>query len=294
MHSSRLHLIAAVITGALFQFTNPVLAQDGTPPAYEIGTIPDLRAWFNHEGSGLTFVVTAPTLGDSPSVTASWDVSTQPDGPVVFDTDTDTFTYVPADTDTEPFKVTFLAVGSGSPIVQEVTIDPIQPPTPEATAFGVAPGAPIPDDTADDKYLQYVESRGTATQAFNENPSTTTRDVKIMGRTVVLEKGHPNGLFEKIHYDAADADYSSQDIASLEIFADQLILKDSLRLPQTNVIIHAVSMDIVDHDGDTTTLSTVPLVPEGDTPPPQAGAHVVRYRWVGPAGRNETAVLRPL
>lgn len=269
MHSFRTSLIAAVITGAFLQASPTLHAQEPVPPAYEIGTIPDQRAWFNSEGSVLAFTVTAPTLGDAPTITASWDLANQPDGPLAFDTDTDTLTYSPAATDTEPFKVTFLAVGSGSPIVKEITIQPVQPPEAEAAAFGLAPGAPLPDDTADDKYLQYVESRGTTTQAFNENPSTTTRDVKIMGRTVILEKGHPNGLYEKLHYDASDPDLSSQDIASLEIFADQLIVKDSLHLPQTHVIIHAISMDFVDRDGSTTTISTVPLVPGGDTPPPQ-------------------------
>ena len=134
MHSSRLRTLAAVIIGALFLSPTLVHAQDTTPPAYEIGTIPDQRAWFNSEGSVLAFTVTAPTLGDSPTITASWDTSNPPDGALAFDTGTDTLTYSPASTDTEPFKVTFLAVGAGSPIVQEITIEPVQPPEQEAAA----------------------------------------------------------------------------------------------------------------------------------------------------------------
>jgi len=255
------------------------LGAEEDPILYEIGSIPDQSIWYDGFGKQLTFVVTSSTLGQQPAITMSVSQSEQPDGTLSFDEDEDKFAYTPAATDSEPFTIAFLAVGDGTPVVQEVIIKPIQPILPESETFGLEPGAPLPNDEENDKYFKYIseiatpagEPAGSTPKWFNEADRPATRAVTLSGRTIILEKEHPNGIFEKIHYDANDSAYPHQDIETLEIFADRLIIRDSLHLPQTDVTIHALEMIFEDPEGGTTILSTTPLVPDGGVRPPPFG-----------------------
>jgi len=251
--------------------------QETELPVYEIGDIPAQRIWFSEEGKTLAFKVIAPTLGPDPSVAMSVSSSQEPDGLLAFNEETDTFNYTPALTDADPFTVAFLGVGDGTPIVQEVEIEPFLPLPSETDSFGLEPGAPLPNDEENDKYFTYSET--VATEAgfpegstpiwFNEVDRPETRAVTIAGRTIILEKDHPNGIFEKIHYDALSS--PNQNIERLEIIADRLIFRDSIHLPQTDVTIRALEMVFEDREGTTTTITTTPLVPDGGVRPPPAG-----------------------
>ncbi len=252
-------------------------AQEDSDPVYEITDIPAQRIWYDGGNQALTFVVTAPSLGDNPSITMSISESQVPDGPLSFDEDKDTFSYTPAATDSEPFKVAFLAVGDGTPLVVEVNIEPVQPLPAEVESFGLEPGAKLPDDEANDKYFKYTESiatpagepAGSTRVWFNQVDRPETRAITISGRTIILEKDHPNQLFEKLNYDAVES--PNQDIERLEIFADRIIIRDSIHLPQTNVTLHALELIFEDQGESITTLSTTPLVPDGGVRPPPAG-----------------------
>lgn len=248
-------LILGIITAA---------AQSDPLPSYEVGEIPPQRIWYQAEGSELAFQLTASPLGDSPTITVSYDQSAGPEGFIEMDPESNIFRYRPAETDTESFLATFLAVGSGSPIVQQVEIEPIQPLPPEGIAFGTGPNAPLPDAEGRD-YLTVHDISSHEKIPFNDSDAggRQTRTVTIVGKTVVFEEGHPNGLYEKIH--------GSKNIVLLEIYAESLVLRDAVHLPQTHVRIHAVDLIFEDRGETLSTLSTTPLVPFGDATPPAAG-----------------------
>jgi hypothetical protein len=186
---------------ALLTFTTwPLTANELlVPPTYEVGEIPDQRVIYDRAGSSLIFDVVASALGASPTITASYDETRKPDGALTFDTDLDRLSYSPAPTDTEPFEITFLAVGAGAPLVQQMTIEPVQPLPPEYESFGVKPDpATLPDPESRD-YL-VVDDRLTGnTLPFNEAEGVETRAVTIVGKVVVFEEGHPNDLHAVYH-----------------------------------------------------------------------------------------------
>lgn len=253
------------------------VSQESLTPVYDITDIPPQRIWYDEGNTTLTFTVTALSLGPNPSVSMSITEAGTPDGPLAFNDDSDTFSYTPALTDTEPFAVVFIAIGTGTPIVQEVTIEPVHPLLAEVESFGLEPGNSLPDDEVNDKYFSYATSLATpagqpthsATNWFNHASLPETQAVTISGRTIVLEKGHPNGLFEKLHYDATESPV--QNIERLEIHADRLIIRDSIHLPQTDVTIHALELIFEDRGSTRTTLTTTPLVPNAGSRPPSAG-----------------------
>lgn len=252
-------------------------ADETNYPVYEISDVPAQRIWYDGGNTQLKFGLVASTLGASPAITMSISESQMPDGPIAFDEETDTFSFTPAATDESVFTIAFLAIGDGTPIVAEVDIEPIQQLPAEVEAFGLEPGAPLPNDEENDKYFSYSETVATPAGEpsgdtpvwFNEADRPETRAVTISGRTIILEKDHPNGLFEKIHYDPVTS--PNQNIERLEIFADHLIIRDSLHFPQTDVTLHALTLTFEDGEGETTTLSTTPLLPAAGVRPPAAG-----------------------
>lgn len=250
----------------LLLFVSPIVyAQTGAPPVYEVGQIPDQRILYNpEEESDLVFDLVASALGDTPTITASFNATTLPDGFLQFDEELDRFTYQPATTDTEAFKATFLAVGNGSPIVQEVVIEPVQPLPPESEAFGTLPDpATIPDPESRD-YLMIDDVMNNDSIPFNESDAAETRSVSIVGKTVVFEAGHPSDLYETYH--------ALGNLKDLEIHAEHLIIRETLEFPQTTLSIYAHKITFEDSEGeDPVSISTTPLVPDGGIRPTRVG-----------------------
>jgi hypothetical protein len=235
-------------------------------PGYEIGSIPNQRVWYNPDGQELVFVVNAPTLGTNPTISMSTDQNNLPAGSLSFDTVTRTFHYLPAATDKTPFNVVFLGVGSGTPVFQQVTITPLPPLPPESASFGTGPNAPLPDGESRD-YLTVEDVLDGVTIPFNTSDTNgiPTRAVTIIGKTVVFEAGHPNGLYERFN--------GQLNIRQLAIHAETLVVRSPLDLPQTSVEIHALEMRFEDPPGgDPVTLSTQPRIPYDDSTPPAVGS----------------------
>jgi hypothetical protein len=251
-------LVCSVVAMHLVMMS--MAAQSPAPPRYAVGSIPDQRVWFNPGTDGLTFDVFAEGLGDTPTITASYDQGNAPDGELSFDTDLDRFRFSPAPTDVAPIDITFLAVGSGTPVLQTVRIEPIQPLPPEQAAFGIQPTPSSLPDPEDRDYIVIEDESNEDSIAFNENTDVETRSVKIIGKRVVFEAGHPNGLFEDYHGRA--------DLKNLEIQADTLVIRGSLHFPQTTVIIRAIDVVFEDRPGEApAALSTEPLRPFGGSAP---------------------------
>lgn len=240
-------------------------AQTNSPPVYDVGEIPDQRILYNSEAENdLVFDLVAGALGESATITASFNASTLPDGLLTFDEELDRFTYQPTATDKDAFKATFLAVGDGAPIVQEVLIEPIQPLPPESNAFGTLPDpATIPDPESRD-YLLIDDVMNNDSISFNESDAAETRSVSIVGKRVVFEAGHPSDLYETYH--------ALANLKDLEIHAEHLIIRETLEFPQTALSIYAHKITFEDTEGeDPVSISTTPLDPDGGIRPPRDG-----------------------
>lgn len=98
---------------------------------------------------------------------------------------------------------------------------------PEQTTFGLEPSHAVPEPDSPD-YIHCTEVLSESTSPFN-HVQRHTRAVSISGKTVVLEAGNANHLYD--NYNDAD------DIGRMDIYAETLIIRDLLHLPQTNVTI---------------------------------------------------------
>jgi hypothetical protein len=254
-------LIASAIGWLLLTVGQVSLAQDAEPPVYEVGEVPDQRVWYNPDNSGLIFGVRATGLGETPTISATWDVNRQPDGILEFDEELDRLTFVPAVTDSDPIEINFLAVGSGPSVFQSVILEPMQPLPPEAQAFGIDP---LPSSLPDPESRDFIEIQdvfnGDAI-AFNEASEVETRSVQIIGKRIVWEPGHPNTLYENFH--------DQPNIRDLVMEAETVVIRAPLHFPQTDVTIRAASLVFEDPEGGgAASVSTTPLTPEGGVRPP--------------------------
>lgn len=256
-----LNSLKSLIAGLLLVAgCNPVVGQAAEPPEYAIGSIPDQRVWYYPGSDGLIFDVSAPLLGENPTLSASWDVNQQPDGLLEFDTELNRLRFVPAPTDAEVFDVTFVAVGSGSPQIQTVSIEPVQPLPPETVAFGIDPPlSTLPDEEARD-YLDVEEYFNGDSVYFNEEDAVETKTVHITGKRIIWEPGHPNTLYENFH--------DKTNIRDLVIEAQTLVIRAPLHFPQTNLTIRAGELIFEDPgEGAPASISTEPLRPAGGSAP---------------------------
>jgi len=262
------------------------LAQPADPPVYEVGQIPAQRVWYNPDSAGLVFGVRAPGLGETPTITATWDINRQPDGILEFDEELDRLTFVPAPTDREPIEVNFLAVGSGPSVFQAVILEPVQPLPPETAAFGIEP---LPSSLPDPESRDFIEVQdvfnGDSIE-FNEASGVETRSVRIIGKRIVWEPGHPNSLYENFH--------DQPNIRDLVMEAETVVVRAPLHFPQTDVTIRAVNLLFEDPaEGEAASLTTTPLPPQGGVRPPfgtnakdghKAGSLQVFAREIGQPG----------
>ncbi|MEE4358915.1 MAG: hypothetical protein V2I97_20770, partial [Desulfococcaceae bacterium] len=130
-----------------------------------------------------------------------------------------------------------LLVFNGSFAAAEIGVNPVLPP--EQDVFGVEPLDPPDPESRDYVIVSDVKN---AAESFN-NEERETRNIAISGKTVVFQVGHSNGLYE---------DYNERDyIKNMEIYAEKLIIRNPLNLPQTNVVIYASEIRFEDPDDGT-------------------------------------------
>ena len=141
---------------------------------------------------------------------------------------------------------------------------------PEQTVIGLEPIVPLPD-AEESKYIVYAQVESKQKESFNWDDRFTSK-VTISGKKVVFAPGHPNRLYEM---------YNGPNVCSIKemtIYAEQLIIRDRLNLPQTNLTIYAKELRFEDQPGAqpacicTTPLDTTirPARPadDGSWPPP--------------------------
>jgi len=221
--------------------------------AFNIGSIPPQSIWY---GDTAEFMICSDELGSGATFFATADP--QPLGVFSLDSSTWHFSYTPDLQDKEQFSVTFTATLGDDSRSQIVEFDPMPHLPAEQVAFGLEPVHAVPDPE-DKDYLFINTIMNEEPESFN-NVVRNTRTISISGKMVVFHDGHNNGLYS---YNG------SEDIKEMNIYAETVIFRSPLHLPQTNVIIYARELRF----DDSAYISTTPLSLTDPAEQFQDGAH---------------------
>ncbi|OQX04533.1 MAG: hypothetical protein BWK80_53505, partial [Desulfobacteraceae bacterium IS3] len=236
----RLKSTLALLTMFVFMVLGAAQAQE--VPQFKIGGIPSQIVWHD---TTLQFKVYSDISGAAISET----VNGSPAGAIDFDNYTGLFTYTPAVSDKVQFFVEFTATGNGDSVSQEVEINPTPHLPPEQTVFGIDHPKTYPDAEYTD-YIVRNDVKSETEEIFN-NVSRYTRSVSISGKTLVFQKDFvKNTLYN---------DYNNnEDIKELSLFAETVIIRNPLNLPQTNVTIYARELRFEDVGAEKACINTTP------------------------------------
>jgi hypothetical protein len=213
-------------------------------PRFYFRDVPGQRA---SAGKVLEFLVRSDDPGDpqspGPGVPLQLTATPPPAGALAFDGVTGRLTYVPVAADRLPFTV-MLRTAQGLQGTFEIT--PLNTRPAEDIVIDVAPRPIDPTLPADESrdYIQITETRnppdlvtvGTnqTINPFNDHTNDTI-NVTISGKTLVFGSGHPNHLYETYN----DNNRPFSDLREVQLYADKIIIRSPLLLPQTHVGIHA-------------------------------------------------------
>ncbi|UCG49501.1 MAG: hypothetical protein JSU94_06895 [Phycisphaerales bacterium] len=249
-------------------FTSPV-AEYKRVPVFDIGQIPPRDA---PHGRKLAFYVYSEQLG--PAATLSAVADHLPEGPVYFDPGSGLFTYEPNDIDDRtPFYVTFTAeAGGADPCSQVVEIAPM-PDLPSEYEIVSRPVKDLPDANSRDyifDHEDWIEDPcDPGTHIYFNAAKRATRSVTIAGTTVVFDNGYV-ALPDGGQYGPYDYSNNVADIHDMTIYAETLVIRDPLRLPQTLVTVHARNLRFEESGCINTT-------PVGSWPTPEL--NMARLPW---------------
>ena len=176
-------------------------------------------------GKVLEFLVRSDDPGDppGPGATLQMTATPPPAGALTFDGATGRLAYAPSVADRLPFTVR-LATAQGLAGLFEMT--PVNAlPLEDAV---IEYDRPLPDDESRD-YITITESRNPV-EVFNDATNETT-SVSVSGKRLVFAAGHPAHLHQQYN--------GRRDLKELHLFADVVVIRSPLVLPQTRVSIHA-------------------------------------------------------
>ncbi len=203
----------------------PINVELDTMPRLQIGAIPNQTVW--HEGDiTVGFYVLTDTL-QAENVSLSYSIDSTPEGKIVFNEQTGRFKYFPDKFDVKPFTVTFRAETTDKLIVQDVVFTLMPTTPPEYAAFGVEPLKPMPESTDDYTIVAQTIQRNVQ---FNNSLKDTVRSFSITGKELVFDSQIQN----KLRYLNGRSD-----IYELNLFAEKVIVREALHLPQTKLTIYA-------------------------------------------------------
>ena len=225
--------------------------------SFRIGDIPPQAVWHDQT---VEFLIHSDELGSGATFSAVADP--QPLGVLSMDSSTGLFSYTPDSQDKKPFSVTFTATLGDDSQSQTVEFDPMPHLPAEQSVFGVDPVHAIPDP--EDKDYVLVNTIVSETKEYFNYEERKTRTISISGKTVVFQEGHDNGLYS---YHSTGA-YINEDIKEMNIYAEMVVIKSPLHLPQTNVTIYARELRFEDSAYISTTprsLTTRPALFEDGT-----------------------------
>src|SRR5688572_23297866 len=92
-----------------------------------------------------------------------------------------------------------------------------------------------PDEASSD-YIQTTVVKHSEEEQFNASlQKRTRRSVTITGKTIILEKNGNNNLYETFF------DGKTEDLRDVAIYAETLIIRSPVTMPQTNLTVRAKS-----------------------------------------------------
>lgn len=190
-----------------------------------------------------------------PGAALQMEATPPPAGPLTFDAPGGRITYTPSISDRLPFTVQ-LTTPQGVGGSFEMT--PLNTLTPEESVIEY--DRPLPDAESRD-YMQISEVPH-APELFND-ATAETFTVSISGQTLVFAAGHPAHLHQQFN--------DRRNLRALRLYADKVIIRSPLILPQTEVTIHARELRFEGDGRIDTTPRARGRVPNGATPTDSGG-----------------------
>jgi hypothetical protein len=213
-------------------------------PSFDFHDVPEQHA---RPGEPLEFIVTGTPSPSQLQVTTSPAVTTS----LTFDPASGRVTYIPSPDERLPFTLTFTLAGAP---VATTTITPLQSLPPEDVVINY--DRPLPDDESRD-YITISEIPSAAPVLFN-GVSNTVLTVDISGKTLVFGAGHTARLLEAYN--------DRKNIQEFRLYADRVIIRSPLVLPQTHVTIRARELRFEGDGVINTTPLALHLKPPGISP----------------------------
>lgn len=209
-----------VIGGSATRFT----AAYRPVPRHYFRSVPEQRV---RSGATLELIFQtddpADPLNPGPGVPLQLTVVPPPAGTLQFDPAAGRLTYTPSPADRLPFQAT-LATAQG--VTGRFEITPLPPLAPDASIL--AYDRPLPDAESRD-YLQISEIPN-GPELFNDAIGETYT-ASVSGPTLVFGSDHPAHLLRQFH--------GRLNLRELRLYADIIVIRSPLVLPQTTVRIHA-------------------------------------------------------
>ena len=193
-------------------------------PHFYFRAVPEQRP---QTGKIVEFIVHTDEPSDpenpGPGVALQMTATPPPAGPLSFDSGSGRITYTPSVADRLPFTVR-MATSQG--VVGSFEVTPLN--ALPADAGVIEYDRPLPDPESRD-YIQISEVPN-GSGVFND-ATQETFTISISGHTLVFANEHPANLHRQLN--------TRQNIRSLHLYADRVIFRSPLVLPQTAITIHA-------------------------------------------------------
>jgi len=202
----------------------------GNLPRFNIGGVPNQAVW---NSSSCEFLI---HWDEAPHVFFNATTDPQPIGDMILEPSSPPdwhFIYIPDSEDKRSFTVTITATTDNESVSQSFEITPMQKLVPEQTIFHTGEHTKPVVDPPNPEIPQVI---------LKENPNqdinytnTETLSVTVVGDTVVFEEDHESQLYNMFDYNKS----GTRNIKDMKIIAEEVIIRDQLHLPQTNVSIWA-------------------------------------------------------
>lgn len=193
-------------------------------PRFYFRAVPEQRA---RVGTTIEFVVHTDDpedpLNPGPGTALQMTATPPPAGALAFDASSGRVTYTPIASDRLPFVLQFATAQN---LVGSLEVTPVNPQTLEDSVIEY--DRPLPDAESRD-YINLTEVRH-APELFND-ATVETFTVSISGQTLVFANGHPANLHRQYN--------ERLNLRELRLYADKIVIRSPLILPQTKVTIHA-------------------------------------------------------
>lgn len=251
---------SGILTQGFHQSNLPLLAN---LPCYELDSIPAQTVF---QGTEKAFYVCVGS-----TATVSMEVQAPaPAGTIAFNPITRRFTFTPSSADKGIYEVIFRAVLDKDTAYQSVPFIVVPAFPPEQTAFGLTPVVPVPADD-DDGFVVVTKTKGPS-EYFNHTQKETY-SISIAGKALVFDKQ----LANKLNIYCVNP---RRDLKELNLYAETVIIRCALKLPQTNVTIHARTL-VFEDKGEIASINTQPEAPtqqQGNVNGLQAGSVTLHLR----------------